>query len=414
MTITAHDRKILWTRAADRCAICRRPLTLDPQIASDPIAVLGEECHIVAQSNGGPRSGEISESELHSYANLVLLCGADHTLVDRQVSRYTSEALRAQKEGHERWVQDSVRRRNPTSRRREKAQQRRGAGPVTRHAVVQAFTGREAELTVIEKVLRAGHAVAVHGLGGIGKTRLLVEYLYRHSGEYDVAWWVRADSPTALTADLAALAAALDLVPIGNRDQEQAVSTLFQWLSDTIGGVWSSTTPYAPRRLMSLPRKGMALCSLRRDTAATGPDSQSRSSSPCGHERSRRPSWLTERGRRLRKGATVTSLPRLWGTSRWLLSRRQLFIQSARIGVAGYLQRLMRHRPELLRSGQPIDYKATVATTWSIAFAEAAPDLPSQVILLVCAFCASDRIPRSSSTLTGRWATSCLRWRTRW
>ena len=47
---------------------------------------------------------------------------------------------------------------------------------------------------------------AIHGLGGIGKTRLAVEYAWRSGDQYDAAFFVVADSPEVLRLGMANLA----------------------------------------------------------------------------------------------------------------------------------------------------------------------------------------------------------------
>jgi hypothetical protein len=70
--------------------------------AGDAPSVLGEVAHIVAQSPGGPRAGEVTEVD--AYDNLILLCSIDHKRIDDQVSYFTRERLRAIKIAHETWV----------------------------------------------------------------------------------------------------------------------------------------------------------------------------------------------------------------------------------------------------------------------------------------------------------------------
>ena len=77
------------------------------------------------------------------------------------------------------------------------------------------FTGRAEELETLERRLTNGPlaVVAVRGLGGVGKSQLALEYAYRmrQSGRYQMAGWVRADSPVTIAEDLAALAPLLGL-----------------------------------------------------------------------------------------------------------------------------------------------------------------------------------------------------------
>ncbi|HLL91066.1 MAG TPA: FxSxx-COOH system tetratricopeptide repeat protein, partial [Tepidisphaeraceae bacterium] len=44
------------------------------------------------------------------------------------------------------------------------------------------------------------------GLGGVGKTAIAAEYAYRYGPFYDTVWWVRAEAPSTLASDYAALA----------------------------------------------------------------------------------------------------------------------------------------------------------------------------------------------------------------
>jgi hypothetical protein len=106
--IAQRTRKILWTRAADRCAICRCKLTKDPRHDADREAVLGAECHIIARGKGGPRSDAIKPRELDDYRNLILLCPTHHKEVDDQPNEYTIETLQEIKRKHEEWVDETL------------------------------------------------------------------------------------------------------------------------------------------------------------------------------------------------------------------------------------------------------------------------------------------------------------------
>jgi hypothetical protein len=107
MSITVHDRKLLWARAGGVCALCKSRLTADAK-PGDRDVVLGEEAHIVSEKPNGPRFRPMPIHEVDAYANLLFLCPSDHKIVDEQVTYYTEQHLHALKREHEQWVQDRV------------------------------------------------------------------------------------------------------------------------------------------------------------------------------------------------------------------------------------------------------------------------------------------------------------------
>ena len=80
------------------------------------------------------------------------------------------------------------------------------------------------DLPVVARVL--------NGLGGVGKTRLAVEYAWRHANEYAARLFVGAGSPEALQRNLAALCgrAMLDLPEQAQTDEAKQRDAVLAWL----------------------------------------------------------------------------------------------------------------------------------------------------------------------------------------
>ena len=107
------------------------------------------------------------------------------------------------------------------------------------------FLGREAVLGRLRETLArtpAGRATAiagkaVHGLGGVGKTRLAIEYGWQHAADYAAVLFVGAGSPADLRSNLAALCApeVLDLAEQAVPEEDVRVAAVLRRLGEQPG-----------------------------------------------------------------------------------------------------------------------------------------------------------------------------------
>ncbi|HEX7180280.1 MAG TPA: tetratricopeptide repeat protein, partial [Thermoanaerobaculia bacterium] len=107
------------------------------------------------------------------------------------------------------------------------------------------FHGRDEMLARLRESLErasAGRATAiavkaVHGLGGVGKTRLAVEYAWKHAADYSAVLFVGAGSPADLRRNLAALSGrqVLDLPEQGVKEEEVREAAVLRWLGERSG-----------------------------------------------------------------------------------------------------------------------------------------------------------------------------------
>ncbi|MEV4515769.1 FxSxx-COOH system tetratricopeptide repeat protein [Dactylosporangium sp. NPDC049525] len=91
------------------------------------------------------------------------------------------------------------------------------------------FAGRKDLLTQIHDARQSASSPslllqALHGLGGVGKTNLAIEYAYQFQEDYDLVWWVPADEERLIRRSLVSLARRLGLPESADAD-------------DTIGAV---------------------------------------------------------------------------------------------------------------------------------------------------------------------------------
>jgi transcriptional regulator with XRE-family HTH domain/Tfp pilus assembly protein PilF len=257
---------------------------------------------------------------------------------------------------------------------------------------VQHFVGRESELAWLHRHLQRVRHASVHGLGGIGKTQLLVRYVHERRAAYpDGVFWLRADQESALVGDLASLTWRLGLPEREERTQERQVEAVLRWLrrhddwlivldnlecaamdamrrwlpSDLAGHLAvTSRTPMGPARL------GLEPLPLRVATE-----------------------FLLMRAERP-DAAAAEAAAELLGCLPLALEQAAAYLESSGRDLASYVGLLRERLVELLGEGRAGDYPFTVATAWWPSFQRIAAECPAAADLLrLCAFLAPDDIP---------------------
>lgn len=101
-----QDRKLLWGKAGNRCAICKR-LLVNVEDGDARGVIVGVESHIVGHSVDGPRGNDrMPLDERHKYENIILLCSEHSKTIDERTDVWTIEKLRAVKLEHEQMMME--------------------------------------------------------------------------------------------------------------------------------------------------------------------------------------------------------------------------------------------------------------------------------------------------------------------
>ena len=262
------------------------------------------------------------------------------------------------------------------------------------------FTGRTELLERLSERLTAGGATAVlpaalHGMGGIGKTQMAVEYIYRHLHDYDVIWWIQATQQAQIRAGLTELAQRLRLP--GSSEAHTAVSAVREALR--VG------RPY--RRWLLVFDSAESPETVRPFFPTNGPGEiliTSRNPDWAGIARPLEVAVFTrEEAKELlrRRGPDIDDeeadrLAEALGDLPLAIAQAAAWRAETGMPVGEYLRLFDEKVAEILDTSAPADYEVSVAAAWNVSFDELRTRNPAaHQLLQVCAFFAPEPISRS-------------------
>jgi tetratricopeptide (TPR) repeat protein len=261
------------------------------------------------------------------------------------------------------------------------------------------FTGREDLLAALHGARTDAQprvlTQALRGLGGVGKTQLALEYAYRYGGTYRLVWWVRAEDPTTLASDYAALAEPLQLPQRAASDQTETIAAVRQWLEPRDGWLLILDNAPAPTAVQPyLPRstRGHVIITSRH----FGWGGTARSLTVPMLPRDEAVQLLCH-GTQQADSMAAAHVAEILGDLPLALAQAAAYIEATGLTLATYRERLKTHLEALLRRDEvgPA-YLATVATTWALAFQAIQESQPAAGDLLrLCAFVAPEAIPQT-------------------
>lgn len=277
------------------------------------------------------------------------------------------------------------------------------------------FTGREEVLDRLRAALVAqDHSIgntppqAINGLGGIGKTQLVLEYAYRYRDDYQAVFWVFAESSDLIVSDFLTIAALLDLPERNEQEQQKIVNAVLHWF-DTHEG-WLLILDNAEDLEMAaafVPASGKGHVLLTRRAHSAGTIAQIIELEKMGLEEGTL--FLLRRIKCLRGNASLETISETRRTQAQIIvetmdglplaiDQAGAYVEETGCNLGDYFKFYKMHRKRLLRARgrDAVGHPEPVATTWSLSFEKVEQAHPAAAELLrFCAFLHPDTIPEA-------------------
>jgi len=279
------------------------------------------------------------------------------------------------------------------------------------------FTGREELLSRLYDQLQAGQAMAlsqpqaISGLGGIGKTQLALEYAYRYRGDYQAVLWTQADTRENLTSSYLTIAALLNLPEKNEQESARVIAAVKNWLQRNTGWllILDNADDLALARDFLPPSVGgHVLLTTRAQAMGRFARRLEVDSLPtelgalfllC--RAGLLPAEATLEQASTAEQAHAKEICEEMGGLPLALDQAGAYIEETGCSLSEYQRLFQQHRADLLAEHQGLveDHPKSVATTWSLSFAQVEQKNPAAADLLrLCAFLAPDVIPEEIVT----------------
>jgi tetratricopeptide (TPR) repeat protein len=261
------------------------------------------------------------------------------------------------------------------------------------------FTGREELLLAMRSQLGAAFGTALVpvtlcGLGGVGKSQIALEYVYRFAADYELVSWISGEIPGRLRSGLAALAPHLGISTSADGDQEATLEAVKEALRQG--------KPYS-RWLLVIDN-------------AEQPEEVMRYLPPTGGHRlitSRNQAWedwaqtfyvplftrdesirlIRRRGKNISEEDADRLAERL-GDLPLALEQAAAWQAQSGMPVERYLALLEKRMTALLKENTPRGYPLDIVAAWTVAFDHLEDEAPDAAALVqLCSFLGPQPIP---------------------
>ncbi|MEI5102286.1 FxSxx-COOH system tetratricopeptide repeat protein [Streptomyces sp. PmtG] len=257
------------------------------------------------------------------------------------------------------------------------------------------FTGREILLEQLQDRLGTGVTAvlpeALHGMGGVGKSQIAVEYVYRHSRDYRLIWWVASEQENQIVQSLIELGEQMGLQAGSEITAVPAVLDALRRgepYSDWLLVFDNAEDPKEVRKYFPSDGPGRILVTSR--NVQWSHTASSLEVDVFAREESI--SLLRRRSPELPDDA-VNHLAASLGDLPLAVEQASVWLAETGMPVQQYLELFERKWAELLQSDPPPDYEMPVAAAWNVSLERLREDRPDALQLLqVCAFFAPEPI----------------------